>query len=162
SGVLVSGLMSALAAVLAYTLIKDRLGEADALRGTFYWLIFPTAFFMGPRYTESTHLAVSLGALLLTHRKLFRLASVLAAYAAISRPTGVLRFFPLLTIWLDPWWRGDDLPRHYLIPILFPIIAFFGFNQWLGKQGLNTFQAQQDFGRYFMHPLAICIFFQQV
>ncbi len=162
SGVIVSGLMSAASAVLAYTLIKDRLGESDALRGTFYWLIFPTAFFMSLLYTESTYLAFSLGALILTYRKQFWLAGLVAAYAAITRPTGVLLFFPMLAIWLDHWWRGEDLPRHYLIPMLFPLMAFFGFNQWLGNQGLNTFQAQQDFGRYFMHPLAICIFFQQI
>ena len=80
----------------------------------------------------------------------------------ITRPTGVLLFFPMMTVWLDHWWRGEDLPRHMLIPIAFPIVTFAGFNWWLGNQGLNTFQAQQDFGRYFLHPLALCIFVQQM
>lgn len=162
AGVFVSGIMSGLAAVLLFQFVKERLGKPDGMRGTFYMLIFPTAIFMAQLYTESTYLAVSLGALLLIYRRRLWWAGIIAVYAAITRPTGVLLFFPMLTVWLDHWWRGKDLPRHTLIPIAFPIITFFGFNAWLGNQGLNTFEAQQDFGRYFLHPLALCIFVQQM
>lgn len=162
SGVMVSAITGAVSCALMYQLVAERLGQDDALRGVFYLLIFPTAMFMAQLYTESAYLAVSLGVLLLTYRKKLWLAGLLAAYAAITRPTGLLLFFPMGTVWLDHWWRGKDLPRHLLIPITFPIIAFFGFNMWLGNQGLNTFQAQQDFGRYFMQPLTLCIFAQQI
>lgn len=162
AGVLVSGAMSLLATGLMYQFVKERLGEEDALRGAFYLLIFPTALFMGQIYTESTYLVFSLAALLFTYRKNLWLAGLLASYAAITRPTGVLLFAPMFTVWLDHWWRGQNLPRHQLIAIALPILSFWGFNTWLGNQGLNTFQAQQDFGRYFMHPLALCIFLQQI
>lgn len=162
SGVLVSALMSGIATVLMFQFLSEHLEMNDALRGSFYLLIFPTAIFMAQLYTESTYLAVSLASLLLTYRKKLWLAGLLAVYATITRPTGVLLFLPMMTVWLDHWWRGKDLPRHTLIPITFPILTFVGFNLWLQGQGMNTFQAQEDFGRYFLHPLALCIFVQQI
>lgn len=163
SGVIVSCLMSGLAAVLVFQFLYERLqDETDAFRSTFYMLIFPTAMFLAQLYTESTYLAVSAAALLMMYRRQLWVAGIIAAYAAITRPTGVLLALPMGTIWLDHWWRGEDLPRHTLLPILLPVIAFFGFNTWLGNQGLNTFQAQEDFGRHFLQPLALCIFAQQV
>lgn len=162
AGFLVSGIMSCITALLMYEFAKDRLSADDALRSTFYLLIFPTAMFMAQLYTESTYLAVSLAALLLTYRKKLWWAGIFAVYATITRPTGVLLFFPMLTVWLDHWWRGRDLPRHMLAAISLPILTFLGFNMWLQGQGLNTFQAQEDFGRYFLHPLALCIFVQQM
>jgi hypothetical protein len=162
AGVLVSAMMGAVAVFLMYRLVMDRLGESDALRGVFYLLIFPTALYMAQLYTESTYLATSLAALVFTYRKRLWLAALLASYATITRPTGVLLFFPMATVWLDHWWRGQDLPRHMLLAILAPIVTFVGFNAWLGNRGLNTFQAQEDFGRYFLHPLALCIFAQQI
>lgn len=162
SGVVVSALMSAIAVVLMYLFVSERLGASHALRGSFYLLIFPTALFMAQVYTESTYLVFSLAALLFTYRKNLWLAAFFGVYATLTRPTGVLLFFPMLTVWLDHWWRGKDLPRHQLVAIALPIITFWGFNTWLGNQGLNTFQAQEDFGRHFMQPLALCIFGQQI
>jgi hypothetical protein len=162
AGLIVSGAMSAVASVLLYIFFAEHLGGDDALRGTFYVLIFPTAMFMAQLYTESTYLVISLLALILTYRKRLWLAGLVAVYATITRPTGVLLFLPMATVWLDHWWRGEDLPRHNLAAITLPIITFFGFNFWLQGQGLNTFQAQEDFGRYFLQPVALCIFLQQV
>ncbi len=162
AGVIVSAIMSALTAVLLYIFLQERLDAQHAWRGTFYALIFPTAMFMAQLYTESTYMAISLLALVLTYRQKLWLAGFVAAFAAITRPTGVLLFFPMATIWLDHWWRGKDLPRHTIIPISLPVLTFFGFNTWLQAQGLNTFEAQEDFGRYFLHPLALCIFAQQI
>lgn len=162
AGLIVSGAMSAIGTVLLYIFFTEHLAAEDAWRGTFYLLIFPTAMFMAQLYTESTYLAVSVLALLLTYRKRLWLAGLVAVYATLTRPTGVLLFLPMATVWLDHWWRGDDLPRHNLLAIGLPILTFFGFNFWLQGQGLNTFQAQEDFGRYFLQPVALCIFLQQV
>ncbi len=162
AGMLVSAMMSAAATILLYQFLGERLNIDDAWRGTFYLLIFPTAMFMGQLYTESTYLTVSLIALLLTYRKKLWWAGLAATFATVTRPTGVLLFFPMITVWLDHWWRGKDLPRRDLIPIAFPITTFLAFNAWLQSQGLNTFQAQQDFGRYFMQPVTLCILAQQL
>lgn len=162
SGVIVSAIMSALATLLLHAFLSSRLEPESAWRGTFYVLIFPTAMFMGQLYTESTYLAVSLMALIFTYQRQLWWAGAVAAFATITRPTGVLLFFPMATVWLDQWWRGEDLPRHTILPISFPIVTFLGFNAWLQSQGLNTFEAQEDFGRYFLHPLALCIFVQQI
>jgi hypothetical protein len=162
SGVIVSGIMSGISVMLFWQLLVNRLGESDALRGTFYLLIFPTAMFMAQVYTESTYLAVSTAAILFTYRKQFWWAAPFAVFATITRPTGILLIFPMLTVWLDHWWRGQDLPRHFLGVIVLPIITFVGFNTLLEGQGLNTFEAQEDFGRHFLQPLALCIFAQQI
>lgn len=162
SGMLVSGIMSGIGILLFHQFLLERLGDEAAWRGTFYLLIFPTAMFMAQVYTESTYLAVSLGALLFIYRRQFWYAAPLAIFATITRPTGVLLILPMITVWLDHWWRGLDLPRYYLAAISLPIITFWGFNFLLEGQGLNTFEAQQDFGRHFLQPLALCIFAQQI
>ncbi len=162
AGVLASGLMSALAVVLLHQFFRERLNEDAAQRGGFYLLIFPTALFMAQIYTESTYLAVSLAVLLLTYRKQLWLAGMLAVFATITRPTGVLLFIPMGTVWLDHWWRGKNLPWHMLVPIMLPVVTFFGFNAWLQGQGMNTFEAQENFGRHFLHPVALCAFGQQL
>jgi hypothetical protein len=154
--------MGALATLLMYQFTWERLGEESALRGAFYLLIFPTAMFMAQLYTESTYLVFSLASLIFAYRKQFWLGGILAAYAAITRPTGVLLFFPLASNGLDIWWRTGEFSWRRVIPLGLPILSFNLFNLWLGQQGLNTFQAQEDFGRYFMHPLALCIFVQQI
>lgn len=162
AGVLVSAIASAIATVLLQQFFTNRMNPESAWRATFYVLIFPTAMFMGQLYTESTYLAISVLSLLFTYQKRLWWAGLIAMFAAITRPTGVLLFFPMATVWLDHWWRGEDLPYHTLIPIGLPVLTFFGFNTWLQSQGLNTFEAQEDFGRYFLHPLALCIFAQQI
>ncbi|MBZ0309450.1 MAG: hypothetical protein K8I82_25525, partial [Anaerolineae bacterium] len=149
AGVMVSCATSLVAAWGMMTLAKDRLGsDEDAFRCTFYMLIFPTAMFMVQVYTESAYLAVSLWALVLIYRGHWAWAVPLMIYATLTRPTGIFLCFPVLTQWLDSWWRGQRHSYTILLAAASPVITFFLFNTYLGNNGIDTFKAQQDFGRY--------------
>jgi hypothetical protein len=155
AGLLVSGLCSALAALGMFRLAQICLGEAEtAGRAVVYFLLFPTAMFMPQIYTESTYLALSLWGLVFAYRRQWALAGMLCAGAAFTRPTGLFLVFPLLTQWLDAWWRGHTPRLWTILAVSAPVAVFFGFNRYLALNGIDTFEAQQDFGRYLLQPYA--------
>lgn len=163
AGMVVSAVASLIAAWGMMTLARDRLGDEDeAFRSTFYMLIFPTAMFMVQVYTESAYLALSLWGLVFVYRMQWRYAVPLLIYATLTRPTGIFLCFPMLTQWLDYWWRGKRLSYGMLLAAASPVITFFVFNRYLGINGIDTFQAQQDFGRYMLQPQAVLAFLQQL
>lgn len=163
AGMVVSAVTSLIAAWGMMTLARDRLGDEDeAFRSTFYMLIFPTAMFMVQVYTESAYLALSLWGLVFVYRMQWRYAVPLLIYATLTRPTGIFLCFPMLTQWLDYWWRGKRLSYGMLLAAASPVITFFVFNRYLGINGIDTFQAQQDFGRYMLQPQAVLAFLQQL
>jgi hypothetical protein len=140
----------------------DRLGADFAERAAFYLLIFPTAMFMVQVYTESTYLAFSVWGLFFAYRQKWLAAGILCAAATLTRPPGMFLFLPMLAIWLDGWWRGKNPPRMALLAVITPLVAFWGFNQYLAMNGIDTFEAQEDFGRYFLHPYAALALIQQI
>jgi hypothetical protein len=162
AGVLVSAIMSYVGLLGMVALARDRLGEEPALRAGFYLLIFPTAMFMTQVYTESTYLAFALWGLVFAYRKRWWLAAGLCIYATLTRPTGLFLFFPLLTIWLNDWWVGKTPPKLTLLAVISPVITFWLFNRYLAQNGIDTFAAQEDFGRQFLHPYALLAFAQQI
>jgi hypothetical protein len=101
AGVVISAL-GALGAMLALAdLVRDRLGEREALRTAFYLLIFPTGFFLAQVYTEGLFLGLSFGSLALARRGHLGWAAVLAAPAVWTRGIGVLLVVPLAWAWLS-------------------------------------------------------------
>ena len=145
-----------------YAFARDRLGEEHALRATVYLLIFPTAMFMIQVYTEATFLAFALWGLFFAYRKRWLPAALLTTAATLTRPPGMFLFLPLLAIWLDGWWRGQRPPYLALLAVAAPLLTFWGFNQYLALNGVDTFAAQEDYGRYFLHPYAVLALIQQL
>jgi hypothetical protein len=162
AGLIVSGIMSLLAVLGMTAFAGDRLGADFAERAAFYLLIFPTAMFMVQVYTESTYLAFSVWGLFFAYRQKWLAAGILCAAATLTRPPGMFLFLPMLAIWLDGWWRGKNPPRMALLAVITPLVAFWGFNQYLAMNGIDTFEAQEDFGRYFLHPYAALALIQQI
>lgn len=163
AGILVSAVASYVAVWGMFVFARDRLGdETLALRAAFYLLIFPTAMFMVQLYTESMYLAVAMWSLVLMYRQQWLPAVALAVYATLTRPTGMFLFLPMFTIWLDHWWRGRMLSPWLLAGVFAPVVTFFGFNQFLAANGIDTFEAQQDFGRFLLQPQAVLAFLQQI
>jgi hypothetical protein len=113
-------------------------------------------------YTESTYLAVSLWALVFLYRGQWQYTIPLAIFATLTRPTGIFLCLPMATQWLDAWWRGKRLPYWYLVGAAAPVLTFFLFNQYLDANGIDTIEAQQDFGRYLLQPQAVLAFIQQI
>ena len=162
AGMLVSAISSYIAVIGLVIFLRERLGEDHALRGTFYVLIFPTAMFMPQVYTEAAYLAFSIWALIYIYREKWLIAAALAAYATLTRPTGIFLFFPVLTICLDHWWRGRKINPLAAAAFFAPLLTFYLFNSYLRAVGIDTIAAQQNFGRYLLHPYAILALIQQM
>lgn len=115
AGVLVS-LLGTLAAVIAfYDLVKDQMGEDGALRTVFYFLIFPTSFFLAQIYTEGLFLGLALSSLAMLRRKQFLIAAVLAGLAVWAKAIGLGLLAPLGIVWLYEvwtWWKSRNAPAE--------------------------------------------------
>lgn len=90
-------LLSALAAMVSlYSLARQHLGEAGAVRAAFYLLIFPSGFFLAQVYTEGMFMALAFGALVLMADEKPLPAALLAAAAVLTRPVGIALVLPLV------------------------------------------------------------------
>jgi hypothetical protein len=149
TGGLVVSILASLVAVWAmFALARDCLGdEMDALRATFYLLIFPAALFLTQVYTESLYLAFAIPALLCTVRRRWWAAGILAALAAITRPTGVLLVGAMAVYWWRDWQTGRRPRRTTLLAVLLPVAAWQGYALFLHLSGLDMGEAYAGYGR---------------
>jgi mannosyltransferase PIG-V len=90
SGFIVSGLASIIAAVLLRRLVALDYSVAVAQRAVWFFLIFPTAYFLHIGYTESLFLALGLGSLFAARTDRWWLAGLLGAFCWMTRPTGLV------------------------------------------------------------------------
>jgi mannosyltransferase PIG-V len=88
SAFIVSTVASAVAAVLLRRLV-ERESPADARRTVWFFVIFPTAYFLFAPYTESLFLALAFGCLLAARRERWDVAGPLGAVCAMTRANGL-------------------------------------------------------------------------
>jgi hypothetical protein len=92
----VSTVMSVAAALLLFHLARVEYSMAVARRAVWFFLIFPTSYFLHIGYTESTFLALALGCVLAARTQHWKSAVLLAVLAGITRVNGVLLILFLL------------------------------------------------------------------
>jgi hypothetical protein len=97
SGLIVSGMALLIAAVLLRRLVQIDFGPEIALRSVWFFLIFPTAYFLHVPYTESLFLALVIGSLLAARRQHWCLAGVLGALSWMTRANGIM-LLPTLAV----------------------------------------------------------------
>lgn len=152
-GLIISVVASLVATWAMFTLSRDLLGETlDALRATFYLLVFPTALFMLQVYTESLYLALATPALICLYRRQWWAAGILAALAATSRATGVLLVGAMALQWWLDWRDGRRAPRHTLIALALPVLVWGIHMLLLADAGLSMTTAQENYGRVLFDP----------
>ena len=110
----VSGLSCAAAAVLLRRLVARDYGPEVAQRSVWFFLIFPTAYFLHIGYTESLFLAFLLASLLSARNERWWMAGLFGALCWMTRPTGIV-LLPTLAIeaahqfWETKRWRWQWL-----------------------------------------------------
>src|SRR5712692_2677036 len=92
---LVSALVVSAIALLTAALVLRRLVQIDfspevALRSVWFFLIFPTAYFLHAPYTESLFLALVLGSVFAARRDVWWLAGTLGALSWMTRANGIV------------------------------------------------------------------------
>ena len=90
AGLIVSGIASVAAAVLLRRLVQLDYDSAVALRSVWFFLIFPTAYFLHVGYSESLFLALALGSVLAARTGRWGLAGLLGAFCWLTRATGAV------------------------------------------------------------------------
>jgi Mannosyltransferase (PIG-V) len=131
SAFIVSGVASAVAAVMLRRLVQLDYGIRLSLRAVWFFLIFPTAYFLHIGYTESLFLAFALSAFLAARREVWWLAGVLGALCWMTRPTGIA-LVPALAIeaahqmWTKRQWNWQWLWIG-LVPLGFAVFLLVNF-----------------------------------
>jgi hypothetical protein len=90
SGLLVSLVALFIAAILLRRLVGLDFAPSVALRSVWYFLIFPTAYFLHAPYTESLFLAFVIGSVFAARKEQWWLAGTLGALSWMTRPNGIV------------------------------------------------------------------------
>jgi hypothetical protein len=145
AGTLVS-LLGTLGAVLALRAItRTSLGEEGALRAAFYFLVFPSGFFLAQVYSEGFYLGLVFGALACLLARKWALAALLAALAVWTRPGMALLVIPMLWIWFydRTWTLGWKRALLRGLAALTPALAYGVWS--LTSLGRNFFLIERLF-----------------
>ncbi len=144
-----------LVALLAlFSLARPHLADAGGIRTAFYFLIFPTGFFLAQVYSEAFFLAASFGALAAMSKRQPLVAAAFAVVAVLTRPVGVALVPAAAVALLVLLWRrretGTSVPRTefigWIVAILAPLLAYVA---WSASEMGRSFDLVQReyFGR---------------
>jgi hypothetical protein len=97
SAFIVSGLASMAAALLLRRIVQLDYSADVALRSVWFFLIFPTAYFLHIGYTESLFLALALGSIMAARQNYWSIAGLLGALCWMTRPNGII-LIPTLAV----------------------------------------------------------------
>jgi hypothetical protein len=152
AGALISLVSFLVALTLLHRLAELELGRPAAEATTLLLCFAPLSFFFSAIYTESLFLALSVGTFYAARTDRLRLACVLAAAAALTRPTGFLLLGPLLVIAHRSGETRRRLAWLALVPAV--VIGWMGVTALLGYGPMAEFHAEHTlWHRLTMFPL---------
>jgi Gpi18-like mannosyltransferase len=131
AGILVSNVALLLATMLLYRLVDEGWGEATAGRATWYFLIFPAAFFGAAVYTESLFLLGAIGALYFARRGYWEIAALLGVAAALTRFIGLIVAVMLLVEWWAQWRAKTSDRRPSVLALAAPAVVPLGTSAYM-------------------------------
>lgn len=136
---IVSGFASVAAALLLRRLARCDETEAVSRNAVWFFLIFPTSYFLHVGYTESLFLALTLGCFLAARKSHWALAGVLGAGACLTRVNGLVLFPALATEVALQYWQTRRINFRWLWLGLVPF-GFLGY-LWLNHEVTGDFFA---------------------
>ncbi len=157
AGLVVAAASMGVATVGILRIVEETHGAAIARWATTLLVIFPSAFFLVAPFSESTFLAVASWALLMAHRRQWKLAIVAAALAGLARPQGLLLAIPLAwEAWRAVRDRSGPLRPALLaggLAALAPVASFAAFSlAAVAVAGESPIDAQALWGGAEFHP----------
>jgi hypothetical protein len=136
--VIISFLSALVAAAALFELFRDGLGQGGAKTAVLFFLIFPSAFFLGQVYTEALFCALAFSSLAFIRRRKLLWGAIAAALAVLTRGVGiVLAPLFLLTIAEDLLVKKQKLsPREIVDRVaafLIPLTAYIAWRFFFGE-----------------------------
>jgi len=126
AGILISNVALLLATVLLNRLVTAGWGQPVADRATWYFLIFPAAFFGSAIYAESLFLLGAIGALYFARRGYWEVAALLGIATAMTRFIGIIVAVMLLVEWLVQRRAALEDKRPSLVALIAPAAVPLG------------------------------------
>lgn len=152
AGFLISAASFLAALVLLHRLTELELGRRAADAAVLVLAFAPLSFFFTAVYTESLFLALSVGAMLACRQERWRVACLLAALAALTRPTGVLIAVGLAVMHVRR--RGGlDRSLAWLVAAPAALVAYLAALVAAGYPWLAPFRAEAKWNRVDVGPL---------
>jgi len=90
AGLLISSIASIIAAIALRRLVQLDYADSVAMRSVWFFLIFPTAYFLHVPYSESLFIALALTSLMAARTERWWMAGVLGAFCWMTRGVGVV------------------------------------------------------------------------
>jgi hypothetical protein len=149
----ITSLLGTLAAMFAlYDLGRDWLDRDGRLRAVFYFLIFPSAFFLAMVYTEGLFMGITFWVLALSKRGHWAWASLLAIFAPWTRAVGAALAVPLGIRWLMSFSfkrpLKEQLNLKFFLQAIFATFPGLSYYAWrYSDLGRGWEVAQEWFGR---------------
>jgi hypothetical protein len=132
SAFIVSGIASVAAAILLRRTVELDFSPRVALRSVWFFLIFPTAYFLHVGYTESLFLALALGSILAARTQRWWLAGLLGGLGCMTRANGLV-LIPTLGVEIIHQFVSEKRIRWQWLWIALVPIGFgvYLLNNWL-------------------------------
>ena len=128
---LVSGIALLFAVVLLRRLAAFESSDKIARRTVYFFLIFPTAFYLHIGYTESLFLALALGSVYSARKERWWLAGILGAFSWMTRANGIILLPTLAVEAGHQWFVGRRWRWQWLWIALVPLgFAVYLFLNW--------------------------------
>jgi hypothetical protein len=145
AGVLVSLLGAIAGAVALQALVRADGSEVHAWETAFFFLVFPTSFFLAQVYTEGLFVGLAFGSLALTRHRRLGWAAFLAVLATWTRAVGVLLAIPIAWACFEEW-RARGSERQALAAFLWALAPVAAFLVWrLSPLGANFTAVERAF-----------------
>ena len=112
AGLIVSGIACAVAAILLRRLVRLDYPATVAMRSVWFFLIFPTAYFLHVGYSEGLFLALALASILAARIERWWLAGVLGAFCWMTRAPGAVLVPALAVEATQQYWTKRRLRSH--------------------------------------------------
>ena len=132
SAFLVSTVASAAAAILLRRVVELDFSPRVALRSVWFFLIFPTSYFLHVGYTESLFLTLALGCILAARTQWWWVAGLLGGLACMTRANGLVLGPTLAVEIVHQYLLNKRLRWQWLWIVLIPLgFGVYLFNNWL-------------------------------
>jgi hypothetical protein len=147
SALIISNVSYIVAAFYLFKLARIDYSKDVAFRAVFYFMIFPTAYFMHAAYTESLFLALALVSFYYARKNNWLVACIAGCFLTATRMTGVFIIPALVFEYLQQRdWKFTKIDRKSLFLFMVPIgvLSFLAINFFVNHDPFSFLPLEKE------------------